>query len=105
MSVRKISELPEVTYNFGENGTDYERLKNSLFEISYSNSEEKTNSYWFTSRAIKYDSLLNSLMYNLVGDENNSPPWNFYTDAHFMRLVYMHAGLELSGDFYVNKET
>lgn len=83
MSVRKISELPEVKYNFGDTGAEYDRLKNSLFEISYSNSDDRTNSYWFTSRAIKYESLLNSLMYNLVGDNEYNPTWNFYTKAHF----------------------
>lgn len=102
MSVRKISELPFIDC---KDSSFKEYLKYSLIEISYSKSDNPNEAKWFESKSIAYGDMVNSIIFQIFGTEQNPGDIvDFWNTVYFHQPVYMYSGLELSGNFYVNKD-
>lgn len=101
MSVRKVSELPYVN---ALNKELYDNLHESLLEISYSVNPQAEQAFQFISKYMKYGEVISSVIHEIVGSEDDPKVWNFFTSAYFHKPVYMYDSLELTGNFYVNKE-
>ena len=101
MSVRKISELPYIDIRDKSLSGN---ILNSLLEISYSNNDSREQAFWFTSKYVRYGEMVSSIIEQIGGRETETKVFNFWNNVDFSKRVYMYNSLELSGNFYMNKD-
>ena len=103
MAIRKVSDLEGLDFD----GTDSEGnpilsddVMNSLFEVSFPDHAGGFHSYksmYTTYGGIKLD---------IMGDilSNDSGEVHFWEICHFHEHCYFYNGIEISGDFFLNKD-
>lgn len=99
MAIRKVSDLERLNLQEEFDAGNQNQISNMFFEVSWPDSY---NSKSFISKKLAYEDILyNVLVQNLVCSETLVDFWSPIT---FHSNVTMLCGLQLSGDFFLNKD-
>jgi len=99
MAIRKVSDLEGINFNATDLISE-EDIANSLFEVSFPDHSGGFHSY--KSMYTTYGNL----KLDIIGDilSNETGEINFYEICRFLSTCYFYDGVEISGNFFVNKD-